>query len=129
MMDSTGVMITDSTVITMAWNTVLVAIAGAFAKRWMNRVESDRKEAQLEAKQATETTAKELKELNDGHRQEMKEQAKEFTDDLTKHLDKIYNQMRIANGRTSALESNLNAVKEVCKERHERNGRAYEQKN
>lgn len=102
----------------MAWNAALVAAATALFKRWMDRVETDNIERQNEIKGAAEETAKELKSSNAEHRQELKDQAKEFTSDLTKHLDKIYEQMRVANGRTSANEGAIRTLAAICEERH-----------
>jgi hypothetical protein len=42
------------------------------------------------------------------------------SDDLHLNLNGIYEQLRIANGRTAANEGNIQTIKALCAERHEK---------
>ena len=76
----------------MAWNAGLVAIAGVLIKRWMDRIE----EAQRQSRE----------ERIDGMKA------------LGNHMEGIYDQMRIANGRTAKLEGKIEVQRAICSERH-----------
>lgn len=102
------------TIGTVAWNTGLVAIAGELTRRWMNGQEKKQEQNQLAIKDAADRLADDLKGTVTEHRQEIKE-AYAF---LSENLKGIYEQLRIANGRTSKIEGGLDTIKAVCSERH-----------
>lgn len=83
----------------------MITVAGVLVNRWMNSV--DRR---------AEKIAADLRTTVQEHREEMKDLSKDINDNLSG----IYEQLRKANGRTSKIESGLEAVKAVCEERHQK---------
>ena len=99
---------------TIAWNTGLVVIAGELTRRWMNRQEKDQEQNRIDTKDAAGRLADDLKTSVAEHRAEIKESNAA----LSAHLKEIYEQLRVANGRTAKIEGGLETVKAVCKVRH-----------
>lgn len=99
---------------TVAWNTGLVVIAGELTRRWMNGQEKKQEDNQRAIKDAADRQADDLKDTETEHRKEIKE-GQAF---LSENLTRIYEQLRIANGRTAKIEGELETIKAVCSERH-----------
>ena len=98
----------------LAWNTGLVGVTGYLVKRWMDKQEDGATQNRKEAKDAAKELADDLKASVIEHKAEIKETNKEIND----NLKGIYDQLRIANGRTSTIEGEVKMVKAVCRERH-----------
>ena len=108
----------------LAWNTGLVGITGFLVKRWMDKQEEGVTQNRRDAKDAAKELADDLKASVIEHKAEIKDTNRE----INENLKGIYDQLRIANGRTSKLESkietvtgNIETVKAVCRERHNTN--------
>ena len=93
----------ETTIIMGAWNTILVGIAAYMVKRWM-----DRQEATISLNKI------EVMKMIEDNKNEVRADAKELN--LT--LNGVFHQLRIANGRTAALEGKVETVSAVCEERH-----------
>jgi len=98
----------------MAGNAVLVGIAGIMVKKWMDKLESRDEQNSIETKEAARKLADDLKQSVIDHKEEIKSTQQE----LNNGLNNIYDQLRIANGRTAKLEGAILTVKAVCEERH-----------
>lgn len=106
---------------TVAWNTGLVVIAGELTRRWMNGQEKKQEDNRLAVKDAANRLAADLKATVSEHRQEIKDAHAYLSD----HLKGIYEQLRIANGRTTKNENSIVAVagivgkiEALCEEKH-----------
>lgn len=97
----------------MAWNAGLVTVAGFLVKRWMDRIDEERRIDRLENKKTASDLATALKEQVEEHREDLKSHSME----LSTGLGKIYDQLRVANGRTGKIEQSLEVQKALCEER------------
>lgn len=97
----------------MAWNAGLVAVAGWLTKRWMDKVDARADRVHLKVEATAKEIADNLKESVSEHKAELKEQSEE----LTSNLAKIYDQLRVANGRTAKIEGKVDVQIAVCAER------------
>lgn len=95
-----------------------VGVSAYFATKWMTKVDLNADRIERDRKSDAKALADDLKEITNEHRIELKS----TTDKLEGHLNQIYDQIRIANGRTSKLEGGLNTIKEVCNEKHRHDG-------
>ncbi len=95
-------------------NAALIGVAGFFTKRWMNRVDNTAIQTKSDLDEAAKTLAQNLKDTVKEHREEIKE----LSVDINGNLRGIYEQLRLANGRTAKLEGSIDSVKAVCAERH-----------
>uniref|UniRef100_A0A6M3IZC0 Uncharacterized protein n=1 Tax=viral metagenome TaxID=1070528 RepID=A0A6M3IZC0_9ZZZZ len=93
----------ETTIIMGAWNTILVGIAAYMVKRWMDRQELTTKENKTDVIQMIK---------------ENKDEVRQDAQDLNDTLNGIFSQLRIANGRTAALEGKVETMSAVCEERH-----------
>ena len=82
---------------------VMISVAGVLVNRWMSTVDK-----------RAEKLADDLKVTVREHRDELRA----LKTDLNDNLEGIYQQLRIANGRTAKLEGGLMVVEKVCAERH-----------
>ena len=92
----------------------MITIAGVLANRWMNTVDKRAEQTKQDLAKAAERLAVELSKSAVEHRDEVKM----LTRDLNDNLEGIYQQLRIANGRTAKLEGGLLVIEKVCAERH-----------
>lgn len=100
----------------MVWNAGLIGVVGFFIRKWISNIENTTKEASKELIK----TAKEL-------RTETKETAKELAHDtaeaaevLNSKIERIYVELKTANGRTAKLEGEVIGQKALCVEKHKR---------
>ncbi len=102
-----------------------IGISAWLAARWMNKVDktaevteinrkADAKALAADLKSDAKSLAVDLKATVSEHRAEIKE----MTNKLESHLEDIYGQLRIANGRTAKIEGGLLVIEKVCAERH-----------
>lgn len=75
----------------MAWNAILVTVAGCLIRMWMTKIESN---------------------IRDNRKD-----AKENEDRLGNKVDLIYTELRLANSRTSKIEAKVQVQKALCDER------------
>jgi hypothetical protein len=99
-------------------NGAFIGVSAYFVKRWMDKVDKNTDQIYLDRKTDAKSLADDLKFAANEHQKEIKTTA----DKIELHLDRIYEQLRIANGRTAKIEGGLNTVREVCAERHKNNG-------
>ncbi len=92
----------------------MITVAGALVNRWMNTVDRRAEKIKDELAASSEKLAAELRVVVTNHKDEIRDLAK----DLDNNLSGIYEQLRIANGRTAKIEGGLIAVERVCAERH-----------
>ena len=97
----------------MAWNAGLVAIVWYSAKRWMDKVDSRAEKVQDQLKETADGLANDLKEVVTEHRTEYNAQVYNLNEGLTK----IYEQLKVANGRTAKIEGKVDVQIAVCNER------------
>jgi hypothetical protein len=83
-------------------NGAFIGISAFFVKRWMDKVDASTEKIYRERKEDAASLAKDLRDTAKEHQ--------------------IYNQLRIANGRTAKIEGGLQKVEAVCAERHQFNG-------
>jgi branched-subunit amino acid aminotransferase/4-amino-4-deoxychorismate lyase len=95
-------------------NGAFIGVSAFFVKRWMDKKDTESDQARIDVKNAAKELADDLKQSVREHQAELKETACK----LEGHLDRIYEQLRIANGRTAKLEGGLIKVEAVCSERH-----------
>jgi len=96
-------MIDSAAVLSIISNGAFVGTTAYFVKRWMDK--TDMTAAKI---------ADDLKLSVSTHQDEIKASHKQFEEGL----DKIYDQLRIANGRTAKIEGGLIKIEAVCAERH-----------
>ena len=84
-------------------NGAFIGTTAFFIKKWMDQ--KDRDDANI---------AKDLEKTVKDHKEELKANREQ----LDNGLKGIFDQLRIANGRTATLEGEVKAVKAVCAERH-----------
>ncbi|MFZ2809444.1 MAG: hypothetical protein WAZ60_23925 [Desulfosalsimonadaceae bacterium] len=92
----------------------MITAAGVLVNRWMNTVDQRAEKTKADLDAAATKLAESLKEVITEHRDEIRI----LTKDLDDNLEGIYQQLRIANGRTAKIEGGLLAVERVCAERH-----------
>jgi len=95
-------------------NGAFIGATAFFVKRWMDRVDKNTEQIYIDRKADAKTLADDLRAATKEHQVEIKN----TTEKLEGHLDRIYEQLRFANGRTAKIEGGLNTVREVCAERH-----------
>lgn len=98
----------------LAWNTGLVTVTGYLIRKWMDKQEQGTEQNSADVKATAKKLADDLKITVTEHRAEIKA----ASDEMNEGLKEIYNQLRIANGRTSKIEGGLETVKALCQERH-----------
>ena len=102
-----------------------IGVAAFFVKRWMDKVEVSIRDNREERNQQMESNRKEtteaarslasdLKQTVVDHKREILDHNKEVNDNLSA----IFEQLRIANGRTAKIEGGLHTVERLCAERH-----------
>jgi hypothetical protein len=100
----------------MAWNASLIGLVAFFIKKWINNIESSTKNAAVElikvAKELRLETAATATVLAN-------ETLKEATS-LNNKIDRIFNELRDANGRTGKLETAVCVQKALCEEKHKK---------
>jgi hypothetical protein len=96
-------MLDSAAILSIISNGVFVGTTAYFVKRWMDKTDA-----------ASAKTAADLQEAVKAHQRESQAIRCQFEEGL----DKIYDQLRIANGRTSKIEGELMKVEAVCAERH-----------
>jgi len=101
----------------MVWNAGLVSVAGYLTKRWMDKVDARAEQVHMKVEATAKEIAGNLRESVADHKVELKEQSEELTSNLTK----IYDQLRIANGRTAKIEGKVDVQIAVCAERTNNN--------
>jgi hypothetical protein len=99
-------------------NGAFIGISAFFVKRWMDKVDASTEKIYRERKEDAASLAKDLRDTAKEHQKEVVD----TTVKIERHLDQIYNQLRIANGRTAKIEGGLQKVEAVCAERHQFNG-------
>jgi hypothetical protein len=95
-------------------NGIFIGTTAFFVKRWMDKVDKNTELISAERRTDAKELADDLKASVILHQVELKGTAEK----LEGHLDRIYEQMRIANGRTAKIEGGLQTIREVCAERH-----------
>lgn len=95
-------------------NLGVVSVAGVLFTRWMDRKDKEDEQIRRDLTTAATQLAADLKATIAERRTEMHT----LSEDMNNNLRAIYEQLKIANGRTGKLEGNLEAVKAVCAERH-----------
>ena len=95
-------------------NGSFIAVTAYFVKKWMDKTDANTEQVTIDRRLDAKKLADDLKEAVKEHHAEINTTAEK----LEGHLDRIYDQLRIANGRTAKLEGGLNTIKEVCAERH-----------
>lgn len=104
---------------TFIWQNLLgtgamLTVAGVLVNRWMNTVDRRAEKIKDDLKVSSERLAADLRIVVTDQKNEIRD----LTKDLNNNLSGIYEQLRIANGRTGKLEGGLIAVERVCAERH-----------
>jgi hypothetical protein len=101
---------------------ICTGIVGFFIKKWINGVDINSSESRKELLEII----KEFKTENKDTFVEIKQQIKDNKNDREKGLDEIkiltgdiFNQLRLANGRTGKIETGLAVQVEKCNERTE----------
>lgn len=108
------------------WNTVLIAVAGYFIRRWMGVVEErGRINAQnistndeRNKEKLAQVTAQTTKEIKDAIRENRTEYQKQ-SDEIKESIDKLAEHISIANGRTGKLEEKIAVQIALCKQRND----------
>jgi len=95
-------------------NGLFIGVSAYFVKKWMDKKDIESEQNRIYTRDAAKALADDLKETVVNHKNELKNTAER----LEGHLDRIYEQLRSANGRTAKLEGNIITIKEVCAERH-----------
>lgn len=91
-----------------------VGVAAYFATKWMAKVDKNTEQIESSRKEDAKALAADLRDTVAEHRTEIKE----VTLKIEGHLDRIYEQLRVANGRTAKLEGGQMMIERVCAERH-----------
>lgn len=99
----------------VAINGMLVLIIGFFVQRWMNRVESDRKDD----RESVEHMSTDIKERIEANRTFY---AQSYSD-IKCSIDKLTDKVGAQNGRIGKLETNLESQIKVCEERNKKKKR------
>lgn len=87
----------------MAWNAGIVAVAGFFIKRWIDKTDM-----------ATNNLASSQNIASNTSRQEIRD----ALDEMSGKLEKVYIEIRLANGRTAKIENKIEIQMALCDERH-----------
>lgn len=95
-------------------NGVFIGTTAFFVKKWMDKTDKSTEQLAIDRRVDAQQLAINLKEAVKEHQIEIKE----TTQNLEMHLGRIYEQLRLANGRTAKIEGGLNTVREVCAMRH-----------
>ncbi len=91
------------------WNTGLLAVAAFFIRKWMSNIEDSNKLVHAEAKAAADLASKVAL--------ASKDEAANTCVKIDESLERIYEQLKIANGRTAKLETAVEVQKVKCEER------------
>jgi len=92
----------------------MITVSGFLVNRWMNTVDKRAEQTKADLKAAAEKLAGDLRVVVMDHKDEIKT----LTKDLNDNLEGIYQQLRLANGRTAKIEGGLLVIEKVCAERH-----------
>jgi cytochrome c556 len=99
---------------TILSNGAFIGVTAFFAKRWMDKTDKNTDQIYNYRKADAKTISDELKLVTREHQLDFKN----TTDRLEANLNRIYDQIRIANGRTAKIEGGLETVRQVCAEKH-----------
>jgi hypothetical protein len=127
--------ITSNFVANTLMNIGLVTVAGYLIKRYVTKMDDTVKNESFDRKNDAKKLALELRETRQGAKEDADRLAVDLKDTVTEHrqeikdmalkldynLNKIYEQLRFANGRTGKIEGKLDTQIKLCEERR-RNG-------
>jgi pyruvate/2-oxoacid:ferredoxin oxidoreductase beta subunit len=104
----------------MAWNAALVAVVAYFVRGWIKSTEKKTDDNAQEVK----TVAKELARVTADSAADIKSDLKEHrteninsTDEIKRSIDKVFEQVREANGRTTKNELSIALQVQKCEDR------------
>ena len=95
-------------------NGAFIGVSAYFVKKWMDRKDAEADQARIDVRDAAKKLADDLKETVIEHKEEIKDTAHK----LEGHLDRMYEQLKIANGRTAKIEGAVAVQRAICEERH-----------
>jgi thiamine kinase-like enzyme len=94
----------------MVWNAGLIGVIAFFIKHWMHNQELSSKEAREDLKKTTAETAATVRADLKEHRDHDAKRC----DEIIQSINKLTEQVRVANGRTSKLETAVAVQKQHC---------------